>query len=107
MTKLELPYQLFDADNHMYETKDAFTRYLPDRYKNAIEYVEVSGRTKIALRGVISDYIPNPTFDVVARPGRRRSTSAMATRRASPTGRSSASRCAPSRRSASRRRAWS
>ena len=62
-------FPVFDADNHMYETKDAFTRYLPDRYKNAIEYVEVRGRTKIALRGVISDYIPNPTFDVVARPG--------------------------------------
>jgi predicted TIM-barrel fold metal-dependent hydrolase len=62
-------FPVFDADNHMYETKDAFTRHLPDRYKGAIEYVEVRGRTKIALRGVISDYIPNPTFDVVARPG--------------------------------------
>ena len=38
-------------------------------YKGAIEYVEVRGRTKIVVRGVISDYIPNPTFDVVARPG--------------------------------------
>ena len=28
-----------------------------------------AGRTKIVLRGQISDYIPNPTFDVVARPG--------------------------------------
>ena len=27
------------------------------------------GRTKIVVRGHISDYIPNPTFDVVARPG--------------------------------------
>ncbi len=62
-------FPVFDADNHLYETKDAFTRYLPDRYKGAIDYVDVRGRTKIALRGVISDYIPNPTFDVVARPG--------------------------------------
>jgi predicted TIM-barrel fold metal-dependent hydrolase len=62
-------FPVFDADNHMYETQDAFTRHLPDRYKNAIDYVEVRGRTKIAVRGVISDYIPNPTFDVVARPG--------------------------------------
>ena len=50
---------IFDADNHMYETRDAFTKFLPDRYKSAIQYVEVEGRTKIAVRGQISDYIPN------------------------------------------------
>ena len=27
------------------------------------------GRTKIVVRGTISEYIPNPTFEVVARPG--------------------------------------
>jgi predicted TIM-barrel fold metal-dependent hydrolase len=62
-------FPVFDADNHLYETKDAFTRHLPDRYKGAIDYVEVRGRTKIVVRGTISEYIPNPTFDVVARPG--------------------------------------
>ncbi len=31
--------------------------------------MEIDGRTKIMVRGVVSDYIPNPTFDVVARPG--------------------------------------
>lgn len=62
-------FPIFDADNHLYETRDAFTRHLPDRYRSAIEYVEVHGRTKIMVRGKISDYIPNPTFDVVARPG--------------------------------------
>lgn len=60
---------VFDADNHLYETKDAFTRHLPARYKHVIDYVEVGGRTKIVVRGTISNYIPNPTFDVVARPG--------------------------------------
>ena len=64
-----LPYPVFDADNHLYETKDAFTRHLPDKYKSAIDYVDVRGRTKIVVRGQISEYIPNPTFDVVARPG--------------------------------------
>ncbi|ADP83401.1 amidohydrolase family protein [Pseudofrankia inefficax] len=63
------PYAVFDADNHMYETKDAFTKYLPKEFEGAIRYVEVEGRTKIAIRGQISEYIPNPTFDVVARPG--------------------------------------
>jgi len=64
-----LGFPVFDSDNHLYETKDAFTRHLPDRYKGAIDYVEVRGRTKIVVRGTISEYIPNPTFDVVARPG--------------------------------------
>src|SRR5579864_1253038 len=63
------PYPLFDADNHLYETQEAFTRYLPREYESAIQYVQVKGRTKIAIRGQISEYIPNPTFEVVARPG--------------------------------------
>src|SRR6476646_10761525 len=62
-------FPVFDADNHLYETRDAFTRHLPDRYKSAIDYVDVRGRTKIVVRGTISEYIPNPTFDVVAAPG--------------------------------------
>ena len=65
MTKVSI----FDADNHLYETRDAFTKFLPDRYKGVIDYVEVRGRTKIVVNGTISNYIPNPTFDVVARPG--------------------------------------
>ena len=62
-------FPVFDADNHLYETKDSFTRHLPDRYKGAIDYVELHGRTKIMIRGTVSEYIPNPTFEVVARPG--------------------------------------
>src|ERR671912_424762 len=62
-------FPVFDADNHLYETEDAFTRHLPAKYKSAIDYVQVRGRTKIAVRGRISEYIPNPTFEVVARPG--------------------------------------
>src|ERR1035437_4321571 len=64
-----LPYPLFDADNHLYETQESLTKYLPKQYESAIQYVQVNGRTKIAIRGQISDYIPNPTFEVVARPG--------------------------------------
>jgi predicted TIM-barrel fold metal-dependent hydrolase len=60
---------IFDADNHLYETEEALTKFLPDRYKGAIDYIEVRGRKKIVVRGQISEYIPNPTFDVVARPG--------------------------------------
>jgi predicted TIM-barrel fold metal-dependent hydrolase len=63
------PYPLFDADNHLYETQEAFTKHLPREYESAVQYVQIKGRTKIAIRGQISDYIPNPTFEVVARPG--------------------------------------
>ena len=69
MSPRVLPYPLFDADNHLYETQDAFTRFLPKQYASAVQYVQINGRTKIAIRGQISDYIPNPTFEVVARPG--------------------------------------
>jgi predicted TIM-barrel fold metal-dependent hydrolase len=65
----DLGFPVFDADNHLYETRDALTKYLPESHKNAIDYVDVHGRTKIVVRGQISDYIPNPTFDRVGRPG--------------------------------------
>jgi predicted TIM-barrel fold metal-dependent hydrolase len=64
-----LDFPVFDADNHLYETEDSFTRHLPERYRGAIDYVDLHGRTKIMIRGTISEYIPNPTFEVVARPG--------------------------------------
>ena len=64
-----LPYQTFDADNHLYETKDAFLQFLPKEYEGAIKYVDVNGRTKLAIRDHISEYIPNPTFNKVAVPG--------------------------------------
>src|SRR6201993_3982875 len=69
MPSRELPFPVFDADNHMYETQEALTKFLPDKRKHVIDYVQIRGRTKIVVRGHISDYIPNPTFDVVARPG--------------------------------------
>ena len=69
MARRALDFPVFDADNHMYETTDAFTKYLPDEYAGLIQYVEVKGRTKIAVKGQISEYIPNPTFEVVAAPG--------------------------------------
>ena len=61
---------IFDADNHFYEPPEALTRHLPAKYRSGIQYVKLeNGRTKLAVGGKISEYIPNPTFDVVARPG--------------------------------------
>ena len=41
----------------------------PAEYDGLVKYVQVNGRTKIALRNVISEYIPNPTFNKVVAAG--------------------------------------
>lgn len=60
---------IFDADQHMYEAADALTRHLPELYQSAIQFVQVGKATRIAVNSHITEYIPNPTFDRVARPG--------------------------------------
>ncbi|MFD4401254.1 amidohydrolase family protein [Nocardia sp. NPDC058499] len=60
---------IFDADSHMYETADALIRYLPDKYRQAVQYVQMGRHTRLAINGRITDFIPNPTFDRVAAPG--------------------------------------
>lgn len=65
----DLGYPVYDADGHYYETADAFRRHLPKKYHRDFQYVQVDGRTKLAINGHLSEYIPNPTFDVVAAPG--------------------------------------
>jgi predicted TIM-barrel fold metal-dependent hydrolase len=65
----QLDFPVFDADNHLYETTDALTKFLPKKYESVIDYVEYKGRTKLLVRGQISNYVPNPTFEVVGSPG--------------------------------------
>ncbi|MCK0517382.1 amidohydrolase family protein [Williamsia sp. DF01-3] len=60
---------IFDADTHMYETPEALTKYLPEKYKEAVQFVQVGKRTRISIMNKITEYIPNPTFDRVAAPG--------------------------------------
>src|ERR1700733_4040327 len=69
MPSRELSFPVFDAHNKKYKTQEALTKYRPDNRERVIDYVEVRGRTKIGVRGHISEYIPNPTFSVVAKPG--------------------------------------
>ncbi|MCL2583123.1 MAG: amidohydrolase [Streptosporangiales bacterium] len=64
-----LGFPVFDADNHLYETEDAFTRHLPSRHKDLFRFAEIRGRKKLVVRGTLTEFIPNPTFEVVARPG--------------------------------------
>lgn len=61
---------LFDADNHYYEATDAFTRYIdPAMAKRAMQWAEIDGRKRLLVGGRINRFIPNPTFDPVAKPG--------------------------------------
>lgn len=64
-----LPYPVYDADHHLYEPADAFLRHLPKAFEREFYFAEVKGRTKLVIGGMLSDYIPNPTFEVVAGPG--------------------------------------
>ena len=69
MTYSEFGHPVFDCDFHLYEGVDAFTRHLPEEYRGLLRLAEIDGRTKMIIRGRVSDYIPNPTFSVVAEPG--------------------------------------
>jgi hypothetical protein len=65
----DLAHAVFDADNHLYETEDALTRYLPTAHRDLFRFVEIKGRKKLVVRNTITEFIPNPTFEIVARPG--------------------------------------
>lgn len=69
MPSRQLDFPVFDVDNHMYETADALTKHIDPAFKGVIDYVEINGRTKITVKGQISEYIPNPLFNKVAAPG--------------------------------------
>lgn len=69
MASRKLDFAVFDADNHMYETPAAMTKHIDPAFKGVIDYVNVDGRTKLTVKGSISEYIPNPTFEKVAAPG--------------------------------------
>lgn len=65
-----LDFAAFDADNHYYEAEDAFIRHIdPKMQKRAMQWAEVDGRRRLLVGGKINRFIPNPTFDPVARPG--------------------------------------
>jgi predicted TIM-barrel fold metal-dependent hydrolase len=66
----ELAFRAFDADNHYYEHEDAFIRHIDPRMRRrCMEWAVVGGRKRLLVGGRINRFIPNPTFDPVARPG--------------------------------------
>lgn len=60
---------IFDADSHMYELPEALTKFLPEKFASAVQFVQIGKRTRIAILNKITEFIPNPTFEKVAAPG--------------------------------------
>jgi predicted TIM-barrel fold metal-dependent hydrolase len=59
-----------DADNHYYETLDAFTRHLDRKYASrGVRAVQDGTHVEILIGGKLNRFIPNPTFDPVIVPG--------------------------------------
>jgi predicted TIM-barrel fold metal-dependent hydrolase len=67
---MSIDYTTFDADNHYYEATDAFTRYLDKGMsRRTMQWAEIDGRQRLLVAGSVNRFIPNPTFDPVAKPG--------------------------------------
>ena len=65
-----LDFMAFDADNHYYEAEDAFTRHVdPRMHKRCMQWAEINGRKRLLVGGKVNRFIPNPTFDPIAKPG--------------------------------------
>ncbi|MGI8754325.1 MAG: amidohydrolase family protein [Acidimicrobiales bacterium] len=65
-----LGFMPFDADNHYYEATDAFTRHIdPKMAKRCMQWAQVDGKKRLLVGGKVNKFIPNPTFDPIARPG--------------------------------------
>jgi predicted TIM-barrel fold metal-dependent hydrolase len=66
----DLGFLAFDADHHYYEAEDAFIRHVPRKlHKRCMQWAVIDGKKRLLVGGRINRFIPNPTFDPVARPG--------------------------------------
>jgi hypothetical protein len=65
-----LPFRAFDADHHYYEAEDAFTRHIEKAMRaRCMQWAVVDGRKRFLVGGKVNHFIPNPSFDPVAKPG--------------------------------------
>jgi predicted TIM-barrel fold metal-dependent hydrolase len=65
-----ITFPVYDADHHIYEPQEAFLRHLPKQFERDFYFVtDQKGRTKLVINGMLSEFIPNPTFEVVSAPG--------------------------------------
>src|SRR4051794_11426807 len=59
-----------DADNHYYESLDAFTRHLDKRFRDrGVKPVQDGTRVALLIAGKVNRFVPNPTFDPIIVPG--------------------------------------
>lgn len=62
--------KVFDADNHYYESLDAFTRYIEPEFRHrCMQWADINGKQMLLVGGKINRFIPNPTFDRLSAPG--------------------------------------
>jgi hypothetical protein len=62
--------RIFDADNHSYESPDAFTRHVPKHVQwRGVQWVELDGRRYHLVAGRLDRQVTNPTFNPVSKPG--------------------------------------
>jgi predicted TIM-barrel fold metal-dependent hydrolase len=63
-------FRAFDADHHYYEAEDAFTRHMDRKLaRSAVQWATIDGKKRLLVCGRVHKFIPNPTFDPVAKPG--------------------------------------
>ena len=69
-----LPYAAFDADNHFYEPRDCFTRYIEPRYKDEAVHTRPrpDGGDEIWIGDEPFGFLRNRSFERVVKPGRLR-----------------------------------
>ncbi len=66
----QIAFRAFDADHHYYEAEDAFTRHIEREFRQrCMQWAVVDGRKRFLVGGKLNQFIPNPTFDPVAKPG--------------------------------------
>ena len=65
-----MDFEPIDADNHYYESLDAFTRHLPKELRRrGVQVVQDGKRTQLLMGERVNRFIPNPTFDPIIVPG--------------------------------------
>ena len=67
----QLDYGLFDADNHFYETKDCFSRYMEPRYRDkAVRLVPgENGKEQLMVGNKPFTFLQHPFPEKHAKPG--------------------------------------
>jgi predicted TIM-barrel fold metal-dependent hydrolase len=65
-----MDFKPLDADNHYYETLDAFTRHLDKKFRSrGVHPVQDGKRVQLLIGERTNRFVPNPTFDPIIVPG--------------------------------------